>query len=53
MKDRHFPKALLGFDYELYEAPDGKMGSLSEVNFSCQEIRNYFYIKTEPGSGIS
>ena len=24
-------KALMGFDYELYEAPDKKFGSMSEV----------------------
>ena len=26
-----FQKALMGFDYELYEAPDRKFGSMSEV----------------------
>ena len=53
MKNNMFAKALLGFDYELYEAPDGKMGSLSEVNFSWQEVRNDLDIRTEPGTGIS
>ena len=27
----HCAKALMGFDYELYEAPDKKFGSMSEV----------------------
>ena len=45
----HCAKALMGFDYELYEAPDKKFGSMSEVVIYIYSLPSIMNLKTRDG----